>query len=435
MFVQWRISRLARMRAEREDRAGNTDLAMRDVNLSDRLDHNNASLNRILRDMDKARERTLRSVTPRESLQMALARADFTLARRFAEPILKGDPDDPNANFGVGMSYFTQKQWARAEEFLRKCLIKKPKEPAVWNNLAMICLYTERYDEGLKLAQKALEIIPESAAVKDTIKQLKEAKEKAREEAASKKKGDKKDAAPSAQQTTEAKAPPAAEKAQTPAAAKPSVAEKKPSPAAPAVDKPTAPVLRMAPSPREELDAAIARGDYVAAAQYAKPILSITPDDPYANFAVGMDHFGKRAWEPAEKHLRKCVKQKPDQPVFLNNLAVVLLYRGRYDEALAHARRALKILPDSTDVQDTIRQIEKARDADGAKKQEAKPAPKKKAEAKPPAKKKPEAKKPDAKKPEAKKPAEKPAKAPENPPEGDGPDALVPSLPAAPETM
>ena len=152
LFVQWRIARLARMRAEREDRAGNTELAMKDVSLSDRLDQLNSALERILLDMDKARERTWRSVTPRESLQMALARADFALARRFAEPILKGDPDDPNANFGVGMSYFTQKQWARAEEFLRKCLIKKPNEPAIWNNLAMICLYTERYEEGLELA-------------------------------------------------------------------------------------------------------------------------------------------------------------------------------------------------------------------------------------------------------------------------------------------
>ena len=416
------------MRAEREDRAGNTDLAMKDVSLSDRLDHNNASLNRILRDMDRAKERTLRSITPRESLQMALARADFTLARRFAEPILKGDPDDPNANFGVGMSYFGQKQWARAEEFLRKCLIKKPREPAVWNNLAMICLYTERYDEGLKLAQKALEIIPESAEVKDTIKQIREAQEKAKS---------KKPTEPQKAKTvTEPSSPePAATTVPPPAAAKPPVteatpvAEKKPAPA-PAAEKPAAPVLRMAPSPREELDAAIARGDYAAAAQYAKPILSITPDDPYANFAVGMDHFGKRAWEPAEKYLRKCVKQKPDEAVFLNNLAVVLLYRGRYDDALAQARRALKILPGSKDVQDTIRQIEKARDADGVKKQETKPAPKKKPEAKPPAKKKPE-----AKKPEAKKPAEKPADVSENPPAEDGPDALVPVLPAAPETM
>jgi translation initiation factor IF-2 len=105
------------------------------------------------------------------------------------------------------------------------------------------------------------------------------------------------------------------------------------------------------------------------------------------------------------------VKQKPDEAVFLNNLAVVLLYRGRYDEALTHARRALKILPGSKDVQDTIRQIEKAQNADGAKKPETKPAPKKKSETKPPAKKKPEAKKPEAPK-AAPKPA---AKKPESP--------------------
>ena len=164
------------------------------------------------------------------------------------------------------------------------------------------------------------------------------------------------------------------------------------------------------------MDAAIGRGDYAAAAQYAKAILSITPDDPYANFAVGMDHFGKRAWDPAERHLRKCVKQKPDEAVFLNNLAVVLLYRGRYDEALEEARRALKILPGSKDVQDTIRQIEKARDVDGAKKPENKPAPKKK----------PEAKKAE-KKPAEKKPAEK--KSPKK--EEDDAEGLVPATPAA----
>ena len=177
LTVQWRIARIARMRAERADRAGKTELALKDVGLSDRLDHNNAALARILKDIDKMRERTLHAVTPRESLQLALARADFGLARRFAEPILVDDPDDPNANFGVGMSYYMQKQWARAEEFLRKVLVKKPKEPAVWNNLAMICLYTKRYDEGLRHAKRALELIPESASVKDTIKQLEKAKE------------------------------------------------------------------------------------------------------------------------------------------------------------------------------------------------------------------------------------------------------------------
>ncbi|MBO7688855.1 MAG: tetratricopeptide repeat protein, partial [Kiritimatiellae bacterium] len=391
LFVQWRISRLARMRAEREDRAGNTNLAMKDVSLSDRLDHNNASLNRILRDMDKARERTLRSVTPRESLQMALARADFTLARRFAEPILQGDPDDPNANFGVGMSYFTQKQWARAEEFLRKCLIKKPKEPAVWNNLAMICLYTERYDEGLKLAHKALELIPESAEVKDTIKQIKEAKEKAKEEAGKAKKTP-------AEKPAEAQPPPPAAtnapaKAEVkpvpantpkPAAAKTPPAAKPAATNAPAKAKGPSP-LRMA-SPREQLEQAIGRGDYVAAAKFAAPILRTNPDDAYANFAVGMDHFGKQAWDRAVTHLTRCVKQSPDEPVFLNNLAIALLYKGRYDEALKHAQKALKIQPDSEVVQDTINQIKKARAVVAAKKPDSKKKP---AEKKPAGKKAP----------------------------------------------
>ena len=176
LFVQWRISRLARMRAERADRAGDAAVAMKDVKLSDELDRSNESLKSILTALERAKATTLKQVTPREGLQLALARADFVLARRYGEVILAADPDDPNANFGVGMSYYTQKQWTRAEEYLRRCLVKKPKEPAVWNNLAMICLYTKRFDEAERHAKQALEIIPESAEVKDTLKEIAEAR-------------------------------------------------------------------------------------------------------------------------------------------------------------------------------------------------------------------------------------------------------------------
>jgi tetratricopeptide (TPR) repeat protein len=179
LFVQWRIARLARMRAERADRAGKTEIALKDVKLSDDLDHNNASLKRIQTSMEETRARTLKAVTPREGLQLALVRADFALARRYAEPILEAIPDDPNANFAMGMSYFVQKQYARSEEFLKRCLIKNAKEPAVWNNLAMIMLYTQRYDEAEKHAKKALELIPESAEVKDTLKQIRDARTEA----------------------------------------------------------------------------------------------------------------------------------------------------------------------------------------------------------------------------------------------------------------
>ena len=187
LFVQWRIARLARMRAERADRAGQTEVAMRDVRLSDDLDHNNASLKRILTSMEEVRSRTLKAVTPREGLQLALVRADFALARRYAEPILEAVPDDPNANFAMGMSYYVQKQYARAEEYLKRCLVRHPKEPAVWNNLAMIMLYTQRFDEAEEHAKKALELIPESAEVKDTLKQIRDARTEAAKKADEKK--------------------------------------------------------------------------------------------------------------------------------------------------------------------------------------------------------------------------------------------------------
>ena len=190
LYVQWRIARLARMRAERADRAGDTQGAMKDVKLSDRLDNTNESLKRILAAMEKARATTLRQVSPREGLQLALARADFALARRYAEPILEADPDDPNANFGMGMSYYTQKQWSRSEEYLRRCLVKRPKEPAVWNNLAMTCLYQNRFDEAETHAKKALALIPDSAEVKDTLRQIAEARAEAAKKSAETKPAD-----------------------------------------------------------------------------------------------------------------------------------------------------------------------------------------------------------------------------------------------------
>ncbi len=177
-FVQWRISRIARIRAIREDRAGNIELAKEYTALSDRLDAQNETYQRIMRDVKARRDRTLGAVSPGETLQQALVRADFIQALYPAEQILKEYPDDPNANFAVGMSYFTQNQWTRSEDYLRKCLIRKPNEPAVLNNLAMICLYTGRYNEGLKLANKALARMVEKGRdphdVEDTIKSLKE---------------------------------------------------------------------------------------------------------------------------------------------------------------------------------------------------------------------------------------------------------------------
>ena len=179
LFMQWRLARLARLRAERYDHAGKTDRSLEEIRISDTLDEKNASLKRIREGMAHLRELTMRQMTPREGLQFALVRADFALARKYAEPILDADPDDPNANFGMGMSYFMQEQFGRAEEYLKRCLKKNSKEPAVWNNIAVLQLRTGRLDEAMKNAQKALSLIPDSAEVKDTIRQIEKAKEAA----------------------------------------------------------------------------------------------------------------------------------------------------------------------------------------------------------------------------------------------------------------
>lgn len=177
--VQWRIARIARMRAERADRAGDAATAEADMKLSQDLDDCNASLQKILGDIERSRATSLHQVTPREGLQLALARGNFFLAEGYARTILKAVKDDPDAHFAMAMYYVKQSQWTRAEEHLKAYVAKRPKQPVAWNNLAMVCLKMNRFNEAEQHARKALELIPESAEVKDTIKQIEEAKKAA----------------------------------------------------------------------------------------------------------------------------------------------------------------------------------------------------------------------------------------------------------------
>jgi len=184
LFVQWRIARFARMRAERADRMRAVDQAKVDESLSDKLDDRNESLQRILRDAKAREEAAQKAVTPRQNLRHALEDADFALASRVAAPILAAEPNDPDANFGTAMNYYRLKQWARAEDHLKRAAKSRPQQPAYWNNLAMICMYTDRFDEADAYAKKALELLPESAEVKDTIRQIAAARRTAAEKKA-----------------------------------------------------------------------------------------------------------------------------------------------------------------------------------------------------------------------------------------------------------
>ena len=174
--VQWRISRIARLRGESDDLAGDANAANAEVELSNALDGKNASLKEILEMLESVRQRTLRHLSPREGLQLALVRADFTLARKYAETVIITDPDNSDANFAMGMSYYQQGQFTRAEEHLLRCLIRMPNEPAIYNNLAMVQIRLRKFDAAEQNARKALKFAPGSPDVLDTIQQVADAR-------------------------------------------------------------------------------------------------------------------------------------------------------------------------------------------------------------------------------------------------------------------
>lgn len=176
LFAQFRLAVMSRLRAINLDAQKKVKESIEEISYSDRLNANNPSLVKILKRMDWVRRQSGEALTPREGLEIAMKRADFVMARRYAMPVLKDDADEPNANFAVGMSYYAEEQYAKAEEFLKRVLKRSPKEPAVFNNLALICLKTRRLEEAEKYARTADELYPNSPEVKDTIQQIEKAK-------------------------------------------------------------------------------------------------------------------------------------------------------------------------------------------------------------------------------------------------------------------
>ena len=176
MFVQWRLARMCRMRADAADLAADMTTALAETDLADRLDKHNAAYMRIRRNMDwVARQKGVR-LTPREGLRIGLERADFRLARTFAQQVLVSDPYDTRANFAMGMGYFTEELYGRAEHFLKRALVRRPDEPAVLNNLSIVQLRLGRLDEAETNATKALKNYPSSQEIKKTLEKIRKAK-------------------------------------------------------------------------------------------------------------------------------------------------------------------------------------------------------------------------------------------------------------------
>jgi len=189
LAVQWRLSRMCTYRGEQADLAGDAKTAIAEGEMAKRLNDNNETYKQVLSAMSRQNDLMMQRLTPREGLQLALVRADFTMGKLYAETILVADPGNVDANFAMGMFYVKERQLTRAEEYLKRCLIRRPNEPSIYNNLAMIQMEQGKLDAAELNAKKALAIIPDSAAVLDTLKQIqaKRNPKSSKEESSSKK--------------------------------------------------------------------------------------------------------------------------------------------------------------------------------------------------------------------------------------------------------
>lgn len=175
LSVQWRLARMCIYRGEVADLRGDAETAIKEVELAKALNDRNETYQALVSSMVKRNEQMLSRITPREGLQLSLVRADFTMGKLYAETILAGNPDNADANFAMGMYYLQERQLTRAEEYLKRCLMRKPNEPAIYNNLAMLQMEIGKLDAARKNVEKALKLMPDSAAIQNTRKLVDEA--------------------------------------------------------------------------------------------------------------------------------------------------------------------------------------------------------------------------------------------------------------------
>ena len=177
-FVLWRLSRIAQLRSQEADKAGNRVLAYREAATADELDSVNSSVQALKQRMEwMRRQGSSGTLTPREGLVIGLARADFAFAGRYAAPVLRTDPDDTRANFAMGMMYYNEEKYSRAEEPLLRCLVRRPDEPAVHNNLAIVQMKLGKLDDAEEHVRLALKRLPDSVETKKTLEKILKLKE------------------------------------------------------------------------------------------------------------------------------------------------------------------------------------------------------------------------------------------------------------------
>lgn len=174
-FILWRLARIAELRMKQALVGENGPSAARERALVKRLDEANEPYLKLKAKLESQGNYEGLVLSPQEGLAVALKRGDFNLARSYANRALRLDPSDPNANFAVGMWAIENQLYGVAAKYLEAAREKRPDEPAILNNLAMVHLKLGDLDKALALIEHAAKASPGSTEILQNRKRIREA--------------------------------------------------------------------------------------------------------------------------------------------------------------------------------------------------------------------------------------------------------------------
>ena len=171
-MIRWRLGRMMELRSLECEREGDDRTARALRKSVGMLDRKNGSLMQLRKFMNLAWNQDNMQLTPRESLKVALGRANFRAAKPHAEAVLSSDPDDVAANFALGMYYYITRNFERAEKFLSTARRLRPTDPAIINNLSIVHMCQNKLESAERLALEALKIKPDSKELQSTLSEI-----------------------------------------------------------------------------------------------------------------------------------------------------------------------------------------------------------------------------------------------------------------------
>ena len=171
-FVQWRIAELCRSRCVLAGVGPETPGKIADRELAQRLDEANPRLAAIRRRIGWQAEHHGSMILPREGLKLAIAKSDFRLASEYAAAVLKSEPDDPQANFGMGMFHYFNRQYARALPYLLRALEKVGENPPLLSNIALVHMHLGNLKEALEYGERARCAAPNDRNIVNNVEDI-----------------------------------------------------------------------------------------------------------------------------------------------------------------------------------------------------------------------------------------------------------------------